>query len=45
MTYEEWLPGWLARQAARRKRLKQMIVEVLLRKLAALGKSGSEVTK
>lgn len=32
-SYIKWVPGWLASQKARRKRLKQMIAEVKLRKL------------
>lgn len=31
MTYEEWLPGWLARQKERRKRLRWMIYQAKLR--------------
>lgn len=33
-SYEEWLPGFLARQKARIERRKQMVAAIKLRKLA-----------
>ncbi len=35
-SYAEWLPGWIVRQKARRKRLKLMIAEVRMRHLGTL---------